>query len=187
MVESTSLRNQFLVAMPGMVDGHFNQTVTYLCEHTPAGAMGLVINRPTTLKLKEMLEHLGLDATAATHSETPVYWGGPVQPERGFVVHKPATKWESTLNITDDIGVTTSKDILAAISEGRGPEQYLVTLGYAGWGAGQLEGEILHNSWLNTPSNPIILFDTTPTSRWEAAARQLGVDVRLLGSTAGHA
>ena len=187
MVESTSLRNQFLVAMPGMVDGHFNQTVTYLCEHTPEGAMGLVINRPTTLDLREMLEHMGLNGERLITHSTPVFWGGPVQPERGFVLHHAAKHWESTLRVSDELSVTTSKDILVAISNGEGPEHYLVTLGYAGWDAGQLEDEILSNSWLNTPAASDIIFSALPTTRWEAAARLLGVDVHLLSSHSGHA
>jgi putative transcriptional regulator len=188
MVENTSLRNQFLVAMPGMVDGNFDHTVTLLCEHTPEGAMGLVINRPTTLELRDMLQHMGISTAQFTASSMPVYWGGPVQPERGFVLHSSdATQWDSTLSLSDAISVTTSKDILVAISQGQGPAHYLVTLGYAGWSAGQLEEEILHNSWLNAPANSAIVFETPTAARWEAAARLLGVDVRLLGTDAGHA
>jgi putative transcriptional regulator len=175
MVENTSLRNQFLVAMPGMVDGNFDHTVTLLCEHTPEGAMGLVINRPTTLELRDMLQHMGISTAQFTASSMPVYWGGPVQPERGFVLHSSeTTHWDSTLKLSETISVTTSKDIL-------------VTLGYAGWSAGQLEEEILHNSWLNAPANSAIVFETPTAARWEAAARLLGVDVRLLGTDAGHA
>jgi putative transcriptional regulator len=188
MVEDTSLRNQFLVAMPGMVDGNFNHTVTLLCEHTPEGAMGLVINRPTTLDLRGMLQHMGLEAEKLPADPQPVYWGGPVQPERGFVLHDPAEgEWDSTLMLSDSLSVTTSKDILVAIAQGQGPAQFLVTLGYAGWSAGQLEAEILHNSWLNTPVDSGIVFQTPTASRWEAAARLLGIDVNLLSTDAGHA
>jgi putative transcriptional regulator len=188
MVEDTSLRNQFLVAMPGMVDGNFDHTVTLLCEHTPEGAMGLVINRPTTLELRDMLQHMGLETDSLSAEPSPVFWGGPVQPERGFVLHNPSDgEWDSTLKLSDALSITTSKDILVAIGQGKGPVQYLVTLGYAGWSAGQLEDEILHNSWLNTPADSAILFQTPTASRWEAAARLLGVDVRLLGTDPGHA
>ncbi|HXG28463.1 MAG TPA: YqgE/AlgH family protein [Nevskiales bacterium] len=188
MVENTSLRNQFLVAMPGMVDGNFDHTVTLLCEHTPEGAMGLVINRPTTLDLRDMLQHMGIPIERLDGEPIPVYWGGPVQPERGFVLHSSeAARWDSTLKLSDAISVTTSKDILVAISQGQGPAHYLVTLGYAGWSAGQLEQEILHNSWLNTPADSAIVFETPTAARWEAAARLLGVDVRLLGTDPGHA
>lgn len=187
MVENTSLRNQFLVAMPGMVDGNFDHTVTLLCEHTPEGAMGLVINRPTTLELRDMLQHMGLESDKLPAEPAPVFWGGPVQPERGFVLHEPGTsEWDSTLKLSDALYITTSKDILAAIGQGKGPHQYLVTLGYSGWSAGQLEDEILHNSWLNTPADSAIVFQTPTASRWEAAARLLGIDVRLLGTDAGH-
>ncbi len=188
MVEDSSLRNQFLVAMPGMADGNFDHTVTLLCEHTPEGAMGLVINRPTTLDLRGMLQHMGLEADKLSAEATPVFWGGPVQPERGFVLHDPAEgEWDSTLKLSETLGITTSKDILVAIGQGQGPTHYLVTLGYAGWSAGQLEQEILHNSWLNTPADSSIVFRTPTASRWEAAARLLGIDVNLLSSDAGHA
>jgi putative transcriptional regulator len=188
MVENTSLRNQFLVAMPGMVDGNFDHTVTLLCEHTSEGAMGLVINRPTTLELRDMLQHMGIAIEQFTKESMPVFWGGPVQPERGFVLHSAGdTQWDSTLKLSESISVTTSKDILVAISQGQGPSHYLVTLGYAGWSAGQLEEEILHNSWLNAPADSAIVFDTPTETRWEAAARLLGIDVRLLSSDAGHA
>lgn len=188
MVEDTSLRNQFLVAMPGMADGNFDHTVTLLCEHTPEGAMGLVVNRPTSLDLRDMLQHMGLDSDKLSTGSIPVFWGGPVQPERGFVLHSHnATEWESTLRLSDALSITTSKDILMAIGQGQGPAEYLVTLGYAGWSAGQLEDEILHNSWLNTPADSAIVFKTPTASRWEAAARLLGIDVRLLGTDPGHA
>ncbi len=188
MVENTSLRNQFLVAMPGMVDGNFDRTVTLLCEHTAEGAMGLVINRPTTLALRDMLQHMGLSIERFSTETMPVYWGGPVQPERGFVLHSSeGAQWDSTLRLSEAISVTTSKDIMVAISQGQGPARYLVTLGYAGWSAGQLEDEILHNSWLNTPADSAIVFEMPTAARWEAAARLLGVDVRLLGTEAGHA
>ncbi len=188
MVEDTSLRNQFLVAMPGMADDNFGHTVTLLCEHTAEGAMGLVINRPTTLDLRDMLQHMGLEADKLAAEPKPVFWGGPVQPERGFVLHNPGDgEWDSTLKLSDALSITTSKDILVAIGQGKGPGQYLVTLGYAGWSAGQLEEEILHNSWLNTPADSGIVFETPTASRWQAAARLLGVDVHLLSTDAGHA
>lgn len=188
MVDNTSLRNQFLVAMPGMADGNFDHTVTLLCEHSPEGAMGLVVNRPTSLDLREMLQHMGLEGSKLSTGAIPVFWGGPVQPERGFVLHSHhTTEWDSTLRLSDTLSITTSKDILVAIAQGEGPTEYLVTLGYAGWSAGQLEEEIMHNSWLNTPADSAIVFKTPTASRWEAAARLLGIDVRLLGTDPGHA
>ncbi len=185
-MSSSYLNSQFLVAMPNVVGGDFDHTVTFLCEHNDDGAMGLVINRPTDLDLGDMLGHMGIDHEGLT-DPGPVFWGGPVQPERGFVLHPPGGDWEATLTIDNVISVTTSKDILEAIGQGRGPEQYLVTVGYAGWGGGQLEQEILHNSWLNTPADTAIIFGTPATDRWSAAARLLGVDPALLSGHSGHA
>ena len=171
--------------MPAVVQGEFEHSVTFLCEHNESGAMGLVINRPTTLRLADMFQHMGLETSNFPKPDYPVYWGGPVQTERGFVLHSPSAEWDSTLN--DEIALTTSKDILEAISEGKGPENYLVTLGYAGWTEGQLEDEILKNSWLTTPSDKDILFSTPAPARWTAAAQLLGVDPSLLSGEAGHA
>jgi putative transcriptional regulator len=180
------LANQFLVAMPSLDDDNFNHSVTLMCEHTDQGALGLVINRPLTLHLGEMLDQMGL-ARTQLRGDPIVYWGGPVQPERGFVVHASPGNWDSTLAISDDLYVTTSRDVLAAIGDGQGPRQYFVALGYAGWGAGQLDDELLRNSWLNTPVDRSILFHTPASERWRAATRLLGVDISHLASVAGHA
>lgn len=180
------LSNQFLVAMPNVVGGEFDRTVTFLCEHSDDGAMGLVINRPTDLELRDMLDHMGIDH-AGLGAGKPVFWGGPVQPERGFVLHRPAGEWEATLTVDNELSITTSKDILEAIGNGGGPAEYLVMLGYAGWGGGQLESEIRHNSWLNTPTDSAIIFGTPTDDRWSAAARLLGLDPGLLSGSAGHA
>jgi len=179
--------NQFLVAMPGLQDSNFNQTVTLLCEHNDQGALGLIINRPTDLKLADMLDHMKLSHPALAPDSHIVYWGGPVQQERGFVVHPGPDAWESTLQVGDDLYITTSRDVLSAIGRGEGPQRFFVALGYAGWAAGQLEHEILDNSWLNTPVAQPILFDLPAASRWQAAARLLGVDVTQLAGDAGHA
>ena len=180
--------NQFLVAMPGLLDPHFNHSVTLLCEHTEHGALGLVVNRPTELKLVDMLKHMKLAHPALENTDHIVYWGGPVQTERGFVIHSDAGKWESSLRVAEDLYITTSKDVLTAIGRGDGPTRFLVTLGYAGWAAGQLENEIKDNSWLNTPVDKAILFDLPIATRWEAAARLIGVDVtQLTAGPAGHA
>ena len=184
---SNCLSNQFLIAMPAVVQGEFDHSVTYLCEHNESGAMGLVINRPTTLRLADMFQHMGLETGDFPEPDKPVFWGGPVQTERGFVLHSPSSEWESTLKVSNEIALTTSKDILVAISEGKGPENYLVTLGYAGWTEGQLENEILNNSWLTSPSSSDILFATPAPARWTAAAELLGVDPTLLSGEAGHA
>lgn len=187
-MEATFLNNQFLVAMPGLTDGHFDHSVTFLCEHTQEGALGLIINRPMDLTLRDMLQHMELRCPALEEAGVPpVYWGGPVHPERGFVLHGPPSDWEATLAISEEVFVTTSRDILQAIGQGNGPERFLVTLGYAGWAAGQLEGEIRQNAWLNAPADLDVLFSLPATDRWEAAARLLGIDGRLLGPGAGHA
>lgn len=180
------LSNQFLVAMPNVVGGEFDRTVTFLCEHNDDGAMGLVINRPTDLELGDMLDHMNI-GRAGLAAGNPVFWGGPVQPERGFVLHRATGDWESTLIIDNQLGITTSKDILEAIGDGRGPDEYLVMLGYAGWGSGQLEDEIRHNSWLNTPTDSAIIFATPSHDRWSAAAGLLGLDPGLLSGGTGHA
>lgn len=179
------LKNQFLVAMPGLEDEAFSHTVSLLCEHNDKGAVGLVINRPTDLVLTAMLDQMGL-AHDQLGADQPIYWGGPVQPERGFVVHRDPGGWESCLQVQDDLYITTSRDVLTAIGNGTGPKEFLVTLGYAGWDAGQLEGEILQNSWLNTPLDSSILFTLPPRQRWQAATRLLGVDVTQLAGPAGH-
>lgn len=180
------LKNQFLIAMPGLEDENFNHTVSLLCEHNDGGAIGLVINKPTELKLSAMMEQMGLEHEALD-AEDPVYWGGPVQPERGFVIHGEGGNWESSMCLQDDLYITTSRDILRAIGKGEGPKDYFVALGYAGWGAGQLESEILHNAWLNTPVSGQILFRTPIHNRWQEATRLLGIDVSQIAGNAGHA
>ncbi|MGQ0501303.1 MAG: YqgE/AlgH family protein [Panacagrimonas sp.] len=181
-----SLKNQFLIAMPGMEDDNFSNTVSLLCEHNDKGAIGLVINRPTELTLNAMLDQMGVKHEATEGSEQVVFWGGPVQPERGFVVHREPGGWESCMPIGSELYITTSRDVLTAIGEGRGPKEYLITLGYAGWGAGQLENEILANSWLNTPVDPSVLFQTPARSRWQSATRLIGLEVSQISSGAGH-
>lgn len=185
--DASSLKNQFLVAMPGLEDDNFSHTVSLLCEHNDKGAIGLIINRPTDLTLTAMLDQMGVKHEAADADEHVVFWGGPVQPERGFVVHRGPGGWESCMPIAKDLYITTSRDVLAAIGEGRGPKEFLVTLGYAGWGAGQLETEILANTWLNTPVDSTVLFQTPARIRWKSATRLIGLDVTQLSSGSGHA
>jgi len=187
MIESTYLTNQFLIAMPGLADPNFFQSVTYICEHSAAGALGIVINRPLSLTLGELLEHLQIPPARAAIAAIPTYSGGPVQQEQGFVIHTPVGQWESTLRVTETIGITTSRDILQALARGEGPDQVLIALGYAGWGAGQLEREMAENAWLSGPADPTILFQTPSEKRWAAAAALLGVDLSLLSGDAGHA
>ena len=182
-----SLRNHFLLAMPSLTDAIFANSVTYLCEHNEQGAMGIVINQPLDLCVEEVLEHLNLSA-AGRLLETPVMAGGPVHMDRGFVLHRPCHhQWEATLQVTDEVWLTTSRDILVSIADNDGPEDCLVALGYAGWSAGQLEAEISDNSWLTLPADSAIIFDTPCHLRMSAAAAQLGVDMNLLSAQAGHA
>jgi putative transcriptional regulator len=182
-----SLTNQLLIAMPGMLDPNFSTTVTLVCEHNDEGALGIVINRPTTLQLRELFEQLSVDDADAQAADNPVLAGGPVGMERGFVLHGPEHSYESTLEVSNEIRLTLSRDIIEALAAGRGPTQALVALGYAGWGAGQLEEEMLANSWLNVPATPDIVFDTPFAERWNTAARSLGIDISALPTDAGHA
>ncbi|MCB1728747.1 MAG: YqgE/AlgH family protein [Gammaproteobacteria bacterium] len=187
MSETASLKNQLLIAMPNLQDPNFSRTVTYICEHGEHGAMGIVLNRPTDLRLADVLRHMEIEGGLGAAGEQIVYLGGPVEEERGFVLHSHTAPWSSTLAINDDISITTSRDILEAMARGGGPDLTLVALGYAGWAAGQLEREMQDNAWLSGPADQSILFELPAERRWEAAARLLGVDVNLLSSEAGHA
>jgi putative transcriptional regulator len=180
------LNNQFLIAMPALEDFNFSHTVTYLCEHSPDGAMGIIVNRPTELVLGDLLEQLNIEAGDEEIARTPVYQGGPVQVDRGFILHQPLGDWDSTLAITANIGLTTSQDIIEAIAHGMGPEKFHIALGYAGWGEGQLEEELLSNAWLTGPADQHILFDEPVENRWQAAASALGVELSLLSTDVGH-
>lgn len=184
---SNYLNNQFLIAMPMLTDKDFFHTVTYLCQHNDDGALGIIINRPTEMKLGDIFSQMGIDNATEKSRKTPIYMGGPVQVERGFVIHESSsTHWESSIAISEEVSLTSSRDILEAISKNEGPENYLIALGYAGWGAGQLEKEIINNAWLNTPYADAILYETPISQRWNAAANLIGVDINLLSSTAGH-
>jgi len=181
-----SLRNHFLIAMPSLNDSSFAHTVTYICEHSDKGAMGVVINSATPMQLREVFEQMGLEDDAKVGDQI-VMAGGPVQQERGFVLHPAGTHWQSTLAVSPEVSLTASRDIIIALAAGRGPSQYLITLGYAGWDEGQLEAEIAANSWLTVPADKDIIFNIPFEQRWTAAARSLGVDVNLITGTAGHA
>jgi putative transcriptional regulator len=187
MAESSYLTNHFLIAMPTLADPNFFHTVTYICEHNGEGAMGIVFNRPLGITLGEVLEHMNITTDDDEVMRRPVFLGGPVQRERGFVIHQPVGRWESSLAVTHELGVTTSRDVLAAIAQGDGPSRALVALGYAGWGAGQLEQEMADNAWLSGPADLSIMFETPVDERWRAAAALLGVDLNLLSGEAGHA
>lgn len=183
-----SLTNQLLIAMPGMADPNFSTTVTLICEHNNDGALGIVINRPLQLRLGGLFEQLDVNDPDPTAANSPVLMGGPVGPERGFVLHEPpAQSYENSITVSSDIQLTLSRDILDAMATGHGPGKSLVALGYAGWEAGQLEIEMLANSWLNVPASTDIVFDTPFQDRWASAARTLGIDICQISPDAGHA
>jgi putative transcriptional regulator len=181
------LSNQFLIAMPGMVDPNFSQTVTLICEHGPKGALGIVINRALPMNLGDVFEQLGLSSNDLVLARQPVLRGGPVQTDRGFVLHSPAGEWESTLPFSERLHLTTSRDILTAMAEGQGPENAIVALGYAGWDAGQLDEEMARNAWLNVTADVKLLFDTPLDDRWREAGRLLGVNLMQMSGEAGRA
>jgi len=187
METTESLVNQLLIAMPGMADPNFSSTVTLICEHSDEGALGIVINRPLNFRLGGRFEQLHLDNPDPAALDHPVLMGGPVGPERGFVLHDPSHRYENSLAISSEICLTLSRDVIDAMASGRGPQKSLVALGYAGWGAGQLEAEMLANAWLNVSATQEIVFDMPFADRWAAAAKALGVDLTLLSPEAGHA
>ncbi|MBL8362173.1 MAG: YqgE/AlgH family protein [Rubrivivax sp.] len=184
------LTNQFLIAMPGMRDENFAGSVVYLCEHTERGALGLVINKPIDIKLKNLFEKVELSLDREELAEQPVYFGGPVQTERGFVLHEKLGDegpYNSTMSVPGGLEMTTSKDVLEALSSGAGPRKVLITLGYSGWQAGQLEDEIGRNGWLTVDADPAVIFDTPIEQRYQRALSLLGFDPRMLSQDAGHA
>lgn len=185
-LKAGSLRHHFLISMPGLQDPNFSRSITYICDHNEDGAMGLVVNRPMDLSINDIFEQLDLEQRP-TLGEQLVMAGGPVERERGFVLHTDERQWNSSIAIGDGIRLTASADILEAMATSSGPGQTLVALGYAGWGAGQLEEEIAENSWLTVPASAQILFNTPCELRWAAAAKSLGFDLDLLTSAAGHA
>ncbi|WP_237068456.1 YqgE/AlgH family protein [Microbulbifer guangxiensis] len=181
-----SLRGQFLLAMPGMEDSRFKQTIAFVCEHSPEGAMAIVVNVPSKVQWHEVFRQLSLD-DHSQRGEEPVLLGGPLSPEQGFVLHGTGMRFDSTVEVNEDISLTASKDILESLAAGRGPDDVLVALGYAGWEGGQLEQELLENAWLTLPAEPEILFATPTEKRWQAAAARHGIDLSGIGSQAGHA
>lgn len=187
MNQMASMCNHFLIAMPSLADPNFYHSVTYVCEHNENGAMGLVINHSLELTLGDVLDQMDIDSDDPAVNGQQVFAGGPVQPERGFVLHRPAGSWDSMLAVTDDIAITTSRDILQSLASGDGPGDSLVALGYAGWAAGQLEQEMLANAWLSGPADHDIIFRVPSDERWRAAASLLGVDLDRLSEDVGHA
>lgn len=185
-MKSINLTHHFLIAMPALADSVFSRTLTYICEHTEQGALGLVINRPTDLTLTNLFKQLGIPQSDLLMETTPVLFGGPVQLECGFVLHHPVGKWQSTLTVNKDVGLTTSIDILKAIANADGPDRALIAMGYAGWAAGQIEYELTQNSWLTVPASSDVIFDLSTEERLPAALRLLGVDYANLSNEIGH-
>ncbi len=181
------LTDHFLIAMPQLDDPNFFHSVTYISQHNDEGAMGIIINQPLNMKLGEIFEQLEINNDDEATGQQQVYFGGPVQQDRGFILHRPSKNWQGTLFLSDDIALTTSSDILKDIASQNGPKDCLVALGYAGWGSGQLEQELAQNTWLSVPASAEIIFDTPVEKRWHAAASLLGVDLQLLSADTGHA
>ncbi|WP_018403628.1 YqgE/AlgH family protein [Marinobacter gelidimuriae] len=179
-----NFRNHFLVASPWMSDPRFHGAVIYVCEHSAEGALGLTVNQPLDIHLGEILEQLDM---RGGELDLPVFAGGPVQAERGFVLHNPGQRWQHTAEVTADIWLTTSRDILADIGAAKGPDEFLVALGYAGWGDGQLEAELGGNTWLTCPASPDLLFRTPWSRRYQAVLASMGIDINQLSETTGHA
>ncbi|MBS4098389.1 MAG: YqgE/AlgH family protein [Sulfuricella sp.] len=184
---NANLTAHFLIAMPAMADPYFAKSLTYICEHNTEGALGVVVNRPIDMTLRTLFEQIGITLENSHIANASLYFGGPVQTDRGFVLHRPIGVWSSTLAIGAEVGLTTSKDILEAIGRGEGPSDFIVTLGYAGWGPGQLENEIFQNAWLNVPADPSVIFDLPWEDRLTGAMSLLGVDLSSLSEGAGHA
>ena len=186
-MQKVNLTQHFLIAMPNMVDPNFAKTLTFICEHNDQGALGVVVNRPIEMNLHALLEQISIPPATDAFKSVPVHFGGPVQVDRGFVLHRPVGQWQSTLAVGSEIGLTTSKDILQAVARGEGPNHMLVTLGYAGWAPGQLEHELTQNAWLTVPAQSGVIFDHPPEARLPAAMELLGIDFTQLSEQAGHA
>jgi putative transcriptional regulator len=186
-VTPTPLANQLLIALPALADSNFARSVALICQHDADGAMGLVVNRPSEYTLGEVFGQMGLEGGDPSLRSQIVLAGGPVHPERGFVLHDGGSQWDSTLAITERLFLTTSRDILEAMARGDGPDNAIVALGCAGWGSGQLEQELTENDWLTAPADPELLFELPLDARWQAAAGRIGVDFAYLADYSGHA
>ena len=186
-MQPVNLTNHFLIAMPNMADPYFSKSLTYICEHNEQGALGVVVNRPIDMTLQALFEQISIPLGEPRLRGLAVHFGGPVQIDRGFVLHKPLGDWQSTLAVNQELGLTTSKDILLAVGRGNGPQHILVTLGYAGWAPGQLESELALNGWLTVPFSRNLLFGTALSDRYDIALAQLGITRASLSGAAGHA
>jgi putative transcriptional regulator len=191
VTETISLANHFLIAMPAMTDPNFSRTLTYICEHNADGAIGIIINRPMEMTLGNLFERVNIELEAGEPLQRfgalPVYFGGPIQTDRGFVLHRPAGNWQSSLTVNEDVALTSSRDILQMMGSNAEPAEVLVSLGYAGWSAGQLEWELAQNAWLTVEAAPVVIFGLPPEERLAAAMQLLGVDFANLSEVAGHA
>ncbi|MDH5480192.1 MAG: YqgE/AlgH family protein [Nitrosomonas sp.] len=186
-MKNVNLTHHFLVAMPAMVDPVFSKTLTYICEHSERGALGIVINRPTDMTLVNLFKQMGIPQKDEQQESVSVLFGGPVQLDCGFVLHQPIGQWESTLSVNQEVGLTTSLDILEAIANSEGPDQMLIALGYAGWAAGQIEQEMAQNAWLSVPASLDVMFGLPLEERLPAAMKLLGIDYSDLSNEVGHA
>jgi putative transcriptional regulator len=188
-MSTIDLSQHFLLAMPTMTDPYFIGALIFVCEHNDSGAMGIIVNRPVELNLGDLLDQIELEPAHPDIKRVPIYFGGPVQMERGFVLHQPLGSWQSSLAISDSLGLTTSKDILEAVAQddAGSPSQYLITLGYAGWESGQLENELAQNAWLSVQADPAIIFNRPMDERYAAALDLLGINPLMLSDQVGHA
>ena len=186
-MDSINLTDNFLIAMPALEDPYFAHSLVYICEHNENGALGIIVNRPIDMNLAGLLEKIDIKLEAGDLADLPVYFGGPVQLDRGFVLHRPVGQWQSTLAVNEAVGLTSSRDVLSAVGSTGLPSEIIVTLGYSGWDAGQLESELAQNSWLTVPAKPSILFELPPEERLPAAMQRLGVSFTQLSDVAGHA
>lgn len=187
MDPDNSLSNQLLIAMPGMADPNFNSTVTLICEHNDEGALGIVINRLSGLNMGGLFRQLAVEEADEEAASAPVLDGGPVARDRGFVLHSPASEFESSIDVSADIQLTLSRDVIDSLAAGGGPARAIVALGYAGWEPGQLEAEMLHNTWLTVPATPELIFEVPFEDRWAGAAESMGIDISQISPHAGHA
>jgi putative transcriptional regulator len=184
---TTRLTDHFLIAMPGLMDENFNQAVTYICEHDDNGTFGIIINRESTVTLDNVMQQMKIPYHPDSNEIDTVYNGGPVQANRGFILHRPTGNWDSSLIVNDHVALTTSRDILESIADKTGPDDKIIALGYAGWAPGQLEQEMAANAWLSCPAEQQIIFNTPIQDRWQAAARLIGIDLQLMSNDTGHA
>jgi putative transcriptional regulator len=186
-MQSVNLTDHFLIAMPAMTDPYFSRTLVYIAEHNDQGALGVIVNRPIDMSLATLFEKIDLPLEARGFADLPVFFGGPVQTDRGFVLHRPVGEWQSTLAINQHVGLTSSRDVLLAVAREGQPQDIMVTLGYSGWSAGQLEQELAQNAWLTVAAEARILFDLPYEDRLASAMETLGIDFTNLAESAGHA